>query len=238
MFNLLAIPAVIETGVLKIATVDIIVLVALLIAAIIGYIRGFMRQILSVLGFFASLVLAFVFCDNLANYLFDNVPFVTEAVKGVVTSMFGSVLGENFTSVDSLLSALAETNIPSFLQNIIADLVVNSNFDVEIIDVVTKWALTVISFLGILIVANLLFIIVKVLCKFITNIPLIKSVDKTLGIIFSVLKVLIIAIILCSVLSIFMDINQYLVPGEGVESVFNQCMKLITNLPFIKNIFG
>jgi uncharacterized membrane protein required for colicin V production len=58
MNNLLAIPTYIETGMLKIATIDILVFAVLAIALIVGYVKGFMKQILSILGFFASTVLA------------------------------------------------------------------------------------------------------------------------------------------------------------------------------------
>ena len=238
MNTLLAIPTFIETGVLKIATVDIVVLVCLLIAVIVGYAKGFMKQILSILGLLASIVLAVVFCDDLADYIIGNVPVITDGVKGMVSSLFGSVLGDSFSSHDALISALEQSKIPAFLHEMIASLILDSGFSVKILDVLTKWALNVICFVGIIIISSLLFIIVKILFKFITKIPLIKSVDKTLGIVFSVLKTLIIIMVVFSVLSIFTDINQYLVPGEGVTCVFNSVMEMVLNLPFIKNLFS
>ena len=238
MNTLLAIPTFIETGVLKIATVDIVVLVCLLIAVIVGYAKGFMKQILSILGLLASIVLAVVFCDDLADYIIGNVPVITDGVKGMVSSLFGSVLGDSFSSHDALISALEQSKIPAFLHEMIASLILDSGFSVKILDVLTKWALNVICFVGIIVISSLLFIIVKILFKFITKIPLIKSVDKTLGIVFSVLKTLIIIMVVFSVLSIFTDINQYLVPGEGVTCVFNSVMEMVLNLPFIKNLFS
>ena len=238
MNTLLAIPTFIETGVLKIATVDIVVLVCLLIAVIVGYAKGFMKQILSILGLLASIVLAVVFCDDLADYIIGNVPVITDGVKGMVSSLFGSVLGDSFSSHDALISALEQSKIPAFLHEMIASLILDSGFSVKILDVLTKWALNVICFVGIIVISSLLFIIVKILFKFITKIPLIKSVDKTLGIVFSVLKTLILIMVVFSVLSIFTDINQYLVPGEGVTCVFNSVMEMVLNLPFIKNLFS
>ncbi len=238
MNNLLAIPAVLGSGILKIATVDIVVLVAVLVAGLIGYFKGFMKQILSILGFIASLVLAFLFSDNLAELIYNKIPSITNAVRGVVESLFGSVLGNNLSSEEALLSALGESKIPAFLHEIIANLVVNSNFDVQVVDVLTKWALNVISFLSIIIIANVVFLLIKIFFKFVTQIPVIKAVDKTLGIIFSVLKALILLVLICSVLSIFIDVNQYLIPEGDVICVFNKLMEMIMNLPFIKNIFS
>ena len=238
MNNLLAIPTYVETGMLKIATVDIVVFAVLAIALLIGYIRGFMKQILSILGFFVSIVLAFVFCDELADFAFNNFPTITNGVRGMLESMLGSVLGDNLSSEEALLSALAESKIPAFLHEIIANIVVNSDFTFHIVDVLTKWALTVISFITIVIVANIVFFILKKFFKFITQIPIVKVVDKTLGMALSALKALFILIIVCTVLSFFTNLNQYLVPGDGVVCIFNKVMELIINLPFIKNIFN
>jgi uncharacterized membrane protein required for colicin V production len=236
MNNLLAIPTYIETGMLKIATIDILVFAVLAIALIVGYVKGFMKQILSILGFFASTVLAVLFSDDLANFVFNNMQSTTSSVRGVIESMVGSVLGDNLTSEQALLSALAQSKIPAFLHETIANLVVNSNFDVQIVDVLTKWALTVICFLIILIVANIVFIILKKFFKFITQIPLIKVVDKTLGMLFSAIKALAILLVIFIVLSLFTNINQFLVPGDGVTSIFNSLIELIMDLPFLKNI--
>lgn len=236
MNNLLAIPTYIETGMLKIATIDILVFAVLAIALIVGYVKGFMKQILSILGFFASLVLAVLFSDDLANFVFNNMQSTTSSVRGVIESMVGSVLGDNLTSEQALLSALAQSKIPAFLHETIANLVLNSNFDVQIVDVLTKWALTVICFLIILIVANIVFIILKKFFKFITQIPLIKVVDKTLGMLFSAIKALAILLLIFIVLSLFTNINQFLVPGDGVTSIFNNLIEFIMDLPFLKNI--
>ena len=236
MNNLLAIPTYIETGMLKIATIDILVFAVLAIALIVGYVKGFMKQILSILGFFASLVLAVLFSDDLANFVFNNMQSTTSSVRGVIESMVGSVLGDNLTSEQALLSALAQSKIPAFLHDTIVNLVLNSNIDVQIVDVLTKWALTVICFLIILIIANIVFIILKKFFKFITQIPLIKVVDKTLGMLFSAIKALAILLLIFIVLSLFTNINQFLLPGDGVVSIFNGLIEFIMDLPFLKNI--
>ena len=236
MNNLLAIPAYLETGMLKIATIDIAVFAILAIALIVGYVKGFMKQILSLLGFLASAILAFIFADDLAEFIFNKVPFITDKVRDLFSSMLGSVLGENLASEESVLLALQNSKIPAFLHGIIASLIANSDFNLQIVDVLTKWGLTVISFILIVIVLNIVFLLLKKFFKFITQIPLIKAVDKTLGMIFSALKALLILVIICSILSLFTDINAYLIPEDGVISVFNKFMEFIMNLPFIKNI--
>ncbi len=238
MNNLLAIPAILESGMLKIATIDIAVFIILIIALLIGFFKGFMAQILSFLGFFASLVLAIIFCGGLADFVFEKVPFITDGVKGMISSMIGSVLGDNLSTKEALISALSQTKIPAFLHEIIASAVVDSNFTIQIVDVLTKWALTVICFIALIIVLNIVFALLKKFLRFITELPIINVVDKTLGMAFSALKALLWLVIIVSILSLFVNVNQYLVPREEVTSLFNRFMEFIINIPFIKNIFS
>ena len=238
MNNLLAIPTYLETGMLKIATIDVFVFAILAIALIIGYVKGFMKQLLSILGFLASLVLATLFCDDLAQLIFDKVPSITNSLRGSIESMVGSVLGVDLSNEQAVLSALAQSKIPAFLHSLIANFIVSNDFSVKIVDALTLWALTAICFVAITIVANIIFFILKKFFKFITEIPLVKVVDKTLGMVFSALKALIILVIIFSVLSLFTNVNVYLVPEDGVVSIFNKVIETIMNLPFIKNLLG
>ena len=67
MVNLLAIPTFCSLGIMNVALVDIIALVCGIVALIVGYCRGFMQQVLSLLGKIAALLIAFFFCSTFAT---------------------------------------------------------------------------------------------------------------------------------------------------------------------------
>ena len=238
MNNLLAIPTYIETGMFKIATIDILVFAILAVALIIGYAKGFMKQILSILGFFAGTVLAIIFCDNLADFIYDKMPALTNSVRGSVESTLGSALGGVLSNEESLLVALSQSKIPVFLHDIILNFIANSGYTVKIIDVVTIWALTAISYVVIFVVSLIVFFFVKKFLSFFTELPLIKTVDKVLGMLFSALKALAVLVIIFTILSLFTNINVYLVPEDGVVSTFNKIIEGVMNIPFLKNLIN
>ena len=68
------------------------------------------------------------------------------------------------------------------------------------------------------------------------DLPIIKSIDKLLGAVFAVFKGLLILLIVCMLLSLFVDINKFLSPttetGEPVQCLFNEILTWFMNLPF------
>lgn len=54
---------------------EILVIGSILIGAIVGFKRGFTKQLISFLGFFVILVLAFILKNNISVYMYENFPF-------------------------------------------------------------------------------------------------------------------------------------------------------------------
>ena len=55
--------------------VDIIILIFLAFGAILGFKRGFTRQLVSLVGMFAIVILAFIFKNPVSVILYNNLPF-------------------------------------------------------------------------------------------------------------------------------------------------------------------
>ena len=56
--------------------IDIIILLIVVISAVVGAKRGFSREIVSFLGFYVVVILAFLFRGPLASLLYENLPFI------------------------------------------------------------------------------------------------------------------------------------------------------------------
>lgn len=240
MLNLLAIPSVVAIGSLNVALIDLIVLGLLLIALIIGLVKGFLGQILSLLGGLAALLLAVFLCKHLAGFVGDKMPKLTNAVSDMVTKLFGLNGVVTAGSKEEIISTLQTTKIPSFLHSVVANSIVESSGNLKLIEVLTDWALVAISFVLIFIVALILFAIIKKIFKAIAHVKGVGVVNRMLGAILMIAKVLILAIILCLILSVFIDMNSILTPkvnGEEVKSYFNVIVTKIMELEFIQNLF-
>ena len=242
MLNLLSIPAIIGLGSINIALVDIIVLSVALIAVIYGAIVGFLKQILSILGGFAALALAIFTCAHVAEFISTTIPSIPEGISIKIKELFGinDIDGVQGT-IEQIKTFLSTTSIPEFLHEIIAEAIVNSGGTLQIVDVLTNWALTVICFVCIFIVSLIVFAIIKKLFKLLTKIKIVGTTDKVLGLIFAVIKAVLLLVVVFVVLSMFTDVNAYLSPvneyGEPVKCYFNDIMLAIMNSQLVKGLF-
>ena len=84
MINLLAIPNIVNVAGINIALLDVIALIAIIIALIVGYVKGFAKQALSILGFVAALIISFVLCSKLATFINNNMPGITNLIKSAI----------------------------------------------------------------------------------------------------------------------------------------------------------
>ena len=236
MINLLAIPSSILIGGMNIALVDVIVLLILLIAAIVGLARGFLKQVLSLLGLVAGIIIAIVFCDDLVAVISEKVPAIPNAIENAIanTSAFKDLTG-SFTDKSQVLASLQNSSIPAFLHETIANAIVESGFELQIIKVFTTWALYVIVFIVTVIVSLIVFAIVKKILYSLTKIRLIGFIDKLLGMAFSIVITLTNLIIVFTILSLVVDVNAYIQP-EGVICYFNEIMVKVLNFPFIQEL--
>lgn len=241
MLNLLAIPSVIAIGSLNVALIDLIFLGLLIIAAIIGATKGFLKQVLSILGVLAAVVLSVILCKHLAGFIYDKIPFIKNPVSNMVEGLFGLDGVVAGGTKEQILNTLANTKIPAFLHSIIANSIVESAGELQLTQVLTEWALVAISFVFIFIVSLIIFAFIKKLFKSLTKIKAVGYIDRVLGAIFMALKLLILALIVILVLSVFIDMNNLLTPtlnnGDVVSSYFNLIMTKILEIPFIQNLF-
>ncbi len=236
MLNLLAIPSIVPVLGVNVALLDLIALVVITIALIYGLVKGFAKQAMAILGFIAALILSFLLCGKLASFINESIPAIPTAIKGLIEKALG-ITSETLNSESAIRELLQTSSIPAFLHELIISVIVESNFEVSIIDTVTSWALNLIAFGFLMIVLSIGFAILKGIISKIVSLPVINVADKLLGIAFSVLKCLIILMIVLSIASAILPLNNYLQP-EGVTCYLNSALEWLTNSPLIKNLFS
>lgn len=236
MDNLLAIPNVVTIVGANVALIDAIALVLITIALIVGAVKGFAQQAMAMFGFIATLILSFMLCGKLASYIHENVPSITNMVKGLVEKAVG-FSSDSMQNEASLRELLNSSTIPAFLHELIISLVVESNFQISIIDTVTGWGLNLLSFGFLLIAFTIGIKLIKGIISKIVSIPVISTVDKVLGMVFSVFKCLILMMIVLSLASALFPLNNYLMPN-GTTCYLNKALELISNSSLIKNLIA
>ncbi len=236
MLNLLAIPNIVSLGLFEIALLDIVALVAIIIALTVGIIKGFAKQVLSILGFVAAIILAFLLCGKVAVFINNNIPLITNAIQGWVEKTVGFT-SESFSSEEALRDVLANSKIPAFLHEAIVGMVVDASFEISIIETITGWVINVISFASLILLFLILFAVIKFIVKKVVSLPIIRTADKILGALFSLLQCLVIMLSVLSIASLIFPLNDFLKP-DGVTCYLNSALELITNSSYFKNILN
>lgn len=238
MLNLLS-AAVIDLGGTYFAIVDVVLIAIILIAGIIGAIQGFLKQILSVLGILAAIIISCLFCQFVASALTSMFPGITESIAGEINSVINldSILSSSATK-ESIIEVLQTTQLPAFTYDLIADIILKYAGDVQISLVIAEWVVVGISFVVLFILSLIVFAIIKKFLNALTKLPIIGTINTVLGAVFSILKVLIVIIVFAILLSLLIpNINTLFNPtlenGEMINSMLSQLLEFVMSLGFI-----
>lgn len=224
----------ISLGSFSVAILDLIALAVLIIAVLVGLAKGFAKQVLSLLGLVASIIISFMLCSKLAEFVSNNMPGVVNGVRGLVQKIFG-LTADSITTQEALRSALAASKIPAFLHEALIKSFIEG-VGMQLLNVFTSWALNIICFVFLLIFTRIAFAIIKgIILKFV-NLPLIRTVDKLLGAVFAVIKFMLYMVILFLILSPFVNLNSLLQP-DGVTCHLNNVLQFVSNMNIISKLF-
>jgi len=192
-----------------IGIVDIVIVLAVIIFAILGWKHGFLVKIVEmasgIFGLLASIILARPFATVLDKWIGEPIGIkITEYLLSR-TDLFSGTLNES-----NVRAAFEGMSLPTFMVDWIVRSIDFNQLTITIVDAITplikSLALLVISFLVLFFGSMLVFLILKLLAKMITSIPIIKQVDKILGVLFGLLKIAAIVYILLFVLALLITI--------------------------------
>ncbi len=188
---------------------DIVIIIVGIIVAIVGYKKGFMKKMLSLIGIVGIVIFSWSFCGQFAQILkYNNIiyPDIFSSVQGNILANVSESFGPDITTAKLVSYALG---VPEFLGGIIANgmsLPETGDLILAVAEYVTMFAMNAISF-GILLASLLLlFGIAALLIHILKKNKFIKVVDGILGIFLYLAIYFIILSLLFFILSLI--INQ------------------------------
>ena len=231
--------------------IDVLIVISVVAMVILGWKKGFLLKIVemasSLFGLIASLLLARPFSHLLDKWFGASIETKLEAHFLEQSP----ALSQNVTE-PNLRQALEDLSMPDFITNWISDSVDYEEVTQSIIDTITPlfktMILLVLAFVTLFIGSLIIFFFLKILSRLITQIPIIKQIDKVLGALFGLFKVTMIIFILLLFLSFILA-----VPGinQLIGDFVNEDMQLQSEafrlskwlydhniFRFIINVFG
>ena len=164
--------------------VDGIVLLIILGLTIYGLIRGFIKQVIGLVGIVASFVLAYSLCSPLATLICNTTKW-DDNIASTVASMFN--VADQSVKVSEVAQHLTSLPVPEFLKKSVIEY--SSKVTEGMVNLasvvgysVAKYLLIGVSYLVIFVGVRVACFLLKHLLSFLAdNMPIVGNVNKTLG---------------------------------------------------------
>lgn len=178
-------------------TLDIILIALLLLAFFIGYKKGFVKSVWKIAALILTIVLMLMLKTPTVNYLSGT----------SLASKINDKISETVSLPQGGGVNIAETlNLPVFLQGEVNDQIAEEQ-GAAISDTVnsslTSLFITIIACIGLFIVIRLVLAAVFMIITAVTELPLIKGVNKLIGGLLAAVNILFIVYLLLAVMSLF-----------------------------------
>lgn len=209
---------------------DIIIIAVFVASAFLGYKKGFVKILTKIAGFILAVVLAYMFNDNLSQYLYKEVGFAANIKNSIQEKVTEYTKDSNTSDIK-----VAEGNVemPKFISKIInvMDVDTQNKNSINLSEKITTFIFKGISFIIIFILVTTAIWILGIFLDGVFSLPVLKSFNELGGAIASVILTLL-------KVWIVLGIVGFLSPLEVMNSITKIISSsYITNLLYNNNIF-
>jgi len=192
-----------------IGIIDLVIVALVILFMVLGWKHGFLVKIVEmasgIFGLLGSIILARPFSGVLNDWIGEAVTDKIHEYLLSRTDLFSQAVNE-----ETVRQAFEQMSLPQFMVDWIVQGIDFDQVTVSIVDAITplvqSLALLVIAFITLFFGSMILFFFLKLLAKLITKIPVIKQIDKFLGLLFGLVKIAAIVYILLFILGLLITI--------------------------------
>lgn len=189
--------------------IDVAIVILVIIFLVIGWKKGFLEKVIdmasSIFGLVASILLAKPFSQVLDKW-------IGESLQSSIDTYLATRIAEMGIEADNMVesnleAALEGMSLPNFMVEWIVESAPDAGSIVDALSpLILSLALLVISFITLFFGSMIVFWLLKLLANGLTSIPIIREIDKILGLLFGFLKVALLVYILLFVLALVINI--------------------------------
>ena len=179
--------------------IDIIILIILGLCVLLGYKRGLAKCVIKILSFVIAIVVAFALFKPISNWIINNTEF-DDSIRNAISQTVKEEVQESGKVKE-------ESNLPqSMVEYINEEIKTNVSQTKEtvvnnIAQEVSVLAVNVCAWIGIFILTRIALLIVTAIFSLITDLPVLKQIDKAGGIIYGILEALVIVFVIFGIIS-------------------------------------
>lgn len=213
--------------------VDLIIVAIVLATIITGYVKGLAKSVLKLVSFILAIIIVAIIYKPIGNAIIDNTDIDENIKASLVQSLYKEDNNEKVEEVKEEKDENFANQITESLSNTIKE---NTKEGItQVAEDTSKTIVYVITAIGLFIIVNFVLIIVTLIIGAITELPIIKQVDKIGGIAFGTIE----GILFIYIVMAFISLSSFVWADNGVvKAVTESCIgNFIYNNNFIINIF-
>lgn len=223
------------------AIADIVVAVIFLASAISGLFKGFLKQTFGLLTTIIAFVLAYVLCDDLVGFLNSSFGWTDKLAGKLADSFSGNEFFSLSLSEENLAEAVKQMGLPSFMADLAVKLLPSAvgeyeNIGLFLSSVLANYILIAAAFVVLFIIVKLLLALLKQPLLKIVKLPILRSIDRILGLVCGAIKGVLWIISIAYIISIIPASFPYI--GVVKESVTNSQFVAFLNSSGIEKIIA
>lgn len=214
--------------------IDLIVIALLVLSTYVGYKKGLIGVAFKIVSFAIAIVITLILFKPISNYIIKH----TEFAKTIETTITQKLENEN---IENGKLQKEDTNLPNVVVDYINGEVgktINQAKDTVITEVAKSLSETIINFIVIIalfIITRLLLIFAKTLLEAVSELPIIKQFNETGGIIYGILRGILVVYIILGVISLILPMVDKTTILGAINSTF--LTKFLYNNNIILMIF-
>ena len=173
--------------------VDLIIIAVVLLFIFLGYKKGLTGSLIKLLSFIIAIVVAFVLYKPVANAVIENT-----VIDDNIRTTLSATLGVEDKTENT------EENVPSTIMDNINKEIENATDEVKanVIDHTTITIVNIGSGIVIFLAVRVILVLISLFAKILTDLPVIKQVDKLGGLAYGVIEGIVIVYAVLAVISL------------------------------------
>lgn len=196
--------------------VDLIIIGLILLSVFLGYKKGLAKSLIKILSFFIAIIIAAVFYKPVSNFVIEK----TQIDENIKQSIVNIVKDD----IEETGEVKEESNLPKAMTNYINESVKNAVNETKekvvenAAEGISVAAINVGVAVGLFVIVRILLLIVSLLSDLLTDLPVLKQFDKTGGVIYGLLRALIVIFLVFAVISFISP----LIEETGIIALINK----------------
>ena len=179
---------------------DLIILLFILLSTYLGYKKGLIGVAFKILSFIIAIIITLILFKPVSNYIIHNTEIDDNIKASIVEKLSGAKIEENGIIKESVeLPKIVVDSINDSINDTIVqtkDSIIN-----EVADNLTTSSINIIVMISLFIIIKILLIFAKVIFEAIAELPIIKQFNESGGIIYGILRAIIILYVIFALIS-------------------------------------